>query len=837
MPNRFALPVAIIAIAPVFASESDAETTELSHWLVIGGVGKYGRTPVHTDAIEAQLVTGDWKPPQAMEVVKSPDGVDRIWTKATTGEDGWLTHQALGPGYACSIIRSEKPRTVLLEASGHSIVYVNGQPRGGDVYGTGWVRHPIELKTGENSFLFLCRRGRVRARLISTDRPFIFNKDDTTLPDLLRGEPSTYWAAIPIINATDTTVRDQTVVAILLNGGITRTRVPNIPPMTTRKVGFRIEGTSLTQEENVSLDVRLLSKDEDLMDTVQLKLRVRDSNQKHKRTFVSDIDGSIQYFAVTPMHDSDKVSSVKPALVLTLHGAGVEAAGQANAYMSKDWAHIVAPTNRRPFGFDWEDWGRWDALEVLGIAEAQFGTDPRRTYLTGHSMGGHGTWQLGSLFPDRFAAIAPSAGWISFRSYSSKSTSAGEGSAIEEILRRAASTSDTLSRSNNLSANGIYILHGDQDDNVPITEARTMRAHLANFHADFAYYERPGAGHWWGNDCVDWPPLFEFFQRRDTPRQRDIGQLKFATSNPSASATCHWATIAAQIEPLALSTIDLTFDRQAGRLEGTTQNVRRLVLDQSKLSTHRENDSSEGTGRSSSELLTVSIDKTEVTDIPRPDVSSMIHLQKEGVDWRVSEKPPAATKGPHRSGPFKEAFKQRFVLVYGTAGTSEENAWSYGKARFDAETFWYRGNGSVDVWSDKEFLATGEPDRSVILYGHAESNSAWGALLSESPVQVARGSIMIGTRAIKEDGLGCLFIQPRPGSDVALVAAVSGSDAKGMRLTTALPYFTSGVAYPDCVVLSNNVLMQGLSEVKVAGFFGEDWDVQSGDFSWTSNSK
>ena len=41
----------------------------------------------------------------------------------------------------------------------------------------------------------------------------------------------------------------------------------------------------------------------------------------------------------------------------------------------------------------------------------------RRTYLTGHSMGGHGTWHLGVTFPDRFAAIAPGRGWISMWSY------------------------------------------------------------------------------------------------------------------------------------------------------------------------------------------------------------------------------------------------------------------------------------------------------------------------------------------------------------------------------------------------------------------------------------
>ena len=70
-------------------------------------------------------------------------------------------------------------------------------------------------------------------------------------------------------------------------------------------------------------------------------------------------------------------------------------------------AWIVAPTNRRRYGFDWQDWGRLDALEALDWMSTPE-IDPDRIYLTGHSMGGHGTWYLGALYAHRFAAIAPS---------------------------------------------------------------------------------------------------------------------------------------------------------------------------------------------------------------------------------------------------------------------------------------------------------------------------------------------------------------------------------------------------------------------------------------------
>jgi len=78
------------------------------------------------------------------------------------------------------------------------------------------------------------------------------------------------------------------------------------------------------------------------------------------------------------------------------------------------------------------------------------------------------------------------------------------------------------------------------------------------------------------------------------------------------------------------------------------------------------------------------------------------------------------------------------MFVFATHGTAVENAWAYAKARFDAESWWYRGNGAVDLLADAEFDPAAEPDRGIVLYGNADNNSAWPALLAQSPVQVHR---------------------------------------------------------------------------------------------------
>jgi hypothetical protein len=142
------------------------------------------------------------------------------------------------------------------------------------------------------------------------------------------------------------------------------------------------------------------------------------------------------------------------------------------------------------------------------------------------------------------------------------------------------------------------------------------------------------------------------------------------------------------------------------------------------------------------------------------------------------------------------------------------------------------GNGSIDVIPDRAFDAAREPDRGVILYGHADSNGAWAALLKGSPVQVERGRVRVGTRELSGMDLSCLFLRPRPGSDTACVGVVSGTGLAGLRQTERVPYFLAGVAFPDCTIFDVDSLMTGADGARVAGFFGEDWSVDRGEFVW-----
>ena len=807
-----------------------ARELSLSEGLAVGPIGALMRYAVPSDFLAWQIATGTMAAPREGVVVGTNDrGQPQSWARVAAGADGWIQNQALSGGYLFLVVNSERPRTMILEASGFYVARVNGQPRGGEKYGADWVRHPVPLVKGRNEFLFKGERGRFRGRLVEPPAPVFFTDADPTLPDLILGEKGPFWSGLRLVNASGE--RLGTIEILFTSNGRAGRAALNVSvaPFMTQKLAVPLDVNPPAVEGAVFLEIRARARaGRRTFETPPFKVELRAvaPAAHYVRTFVSGIDRSVQLYAVAPRvaaNDIPQASGVKPALVLTLHGAGVDAIGQARAYKPKDWAWIVAPTNRRPYGFDWEDWGRLDAVEVLAEASRLFGTDPARTYLTGHSMGGHGTWQVGATVPALWAAIAPSAGWPSFSSYGG-GVVYKDPSPVERMLARANNPSETTALARNFLHYGIYVLHGDQDDNVPVTQARAMRELLGTFHPDFSYYERPGAGHWWGNECVDWPPLFEFLKERARPADAAARKVEFVTANPGISSRSRWIEILAQAHPLEYSKVVLEKDEAGTAVGGTTENVLRLALDLKAPA---------AVGK-----VTVDLDGSKVEASPAPNATRMlIYLERGEKGWAMAGPPDPGLKGPRRSGGFKDAFRHEFVLVYGTRGDAAENARAFDKARFDAEMFWVRGNGGVEVLPDSAFDPAKFKDRSVVLYGNADTNAAWPKLLAGCPVEVRNGWARAGGRKFSGSDLAAYFIRPRPGSDVASVGAVAWTGRAGWVAASPGQYFVSGAGFPDLLLFSAETLRSGTDGIRAVGWFGDDWSIDKGDIVWNEGRR
>src|SRR6267142_6232004 len=96
--------------------------------LILPPVGRYGRTPIPVDALQASICAGAWKAPKSGDSLNDADGRERKWFTVPF-KNGSVKHSALAGGYAFFSVKSPRERVIILEAAGHTLVQVNVEPR------------------------------------------------------------------------------------------------------------------------------------------------------------------------------------------------------------------------------------------------------------------------------------------------------------------------------------------------------------------------------------------------------------------------------------------------------------------------------------------------------------------------------------------------------------------------------------------------------------------------------------------------------------------------------------------------------------------------------------
>lgn len=107
---------------------------------------------------------------------------------------------------------------------------------------------------------------------------------------------------------------------------------------------------------------------------------------------------------------------------------------------------------------------------LLEAVIAGLRVDQSRVYLTGLSMGGQGTWHLGSLYPDRFAALLPICGRIPD---------------VEGFPEAVCALKDIP----------VWVFHGAKDDRVPGEHSERMAQILHDCGGDIKLTIFPEADH------------------------------------------------------------------------------------------------------------------------------------------------------------------------------------------------------------------------------------------------------------------------------------------------------------------------------------------------------
>lgn len=218
----------------------------------------------------------------------------------------------------------------------------------------------------------------------------------------------------------------------------------------------------------------------------------------NRLAYRSSFDGQLVPYRIYVPSGYDK--SKKYPLIMLLHGAG----GDENNFLDRyegTWPKlaeqrgyiIVAANGRGPLGgYLKENGSEQDVMDVISLVEKSYNIDSSREYLAGHSMGGGGTWRLGFLYRNRFAALAPIAG-----------------------TRPAAAIDAALASGRKVP---MIVVCGVKDALVPVAGCRQVADKLKSLGYDSKYLEYPEGDHL-SVALTSIKDIFDWFDshRKETP--------------------------------------------------------------------------------------------------------------------------------------------------------------------------------------------------------------------------------------------------------------------------------------------------------------------------------
>ena len=188
---------------------------------------------------------------------------------------------------------------------------------------------------------------------------------------------------------------------------------------------------------------------------------------------------------VPSIHDGTQ----RVPLLIALHGAGGDENDMFDGFSGASLTDeaervgllVVCPRGRPASGF--REAGEHDIFDTEAEVQRDYKVDPDRIYLMGHSMGAAAVWRLAMAYPDRFAAIAAIAG----------SGHPAGAAGIRHLPQ--------------------YVIHGAEDQTVPVAASRAMAEAAAKLGAPMVYIEVPGAGHF---DVVrgQFGPMLDFLAKQ-----------------------------------------------------------------------------------------------------------------------------------------------------------------------------------------------------------------------------------------------------------------------------------------------------------------------------------
>jgi len=699
--------------------------------------------------------------------------------------------------YAYCEFESESQQIAIIYAGKVSSFYLNNKKFIGDIYNHEKTYTPVEIMPGKNTISFIMSGyygySNAYIKIYETKAPFLLNEKNSIVFDIIDDSLMEEMISIQIINTSKSDLN----IEITKNEYDTIFSIEEkhikIPYLSIKNIPLKISMKRPISKIDTT-DISIVIKVDSFTSTEKIKLNVKKLKQNRKETFISDIDSSVQYYALRLPNNYS--SENEYPLIISLHGAGVKAEGLVESYRETDKSIIVCPTNRGEYGFDWQEFGRLDFLETFRKIKEKYKINPVKISLTGHSMGGHGTMYIGTLYAHLFSSIVPASGWINFNTYIPQTfqrTNLFDNKNARDNINLLKDGENPLVLLKNLLNVPVLMIHGEKDDNVPVFQSRMFYDNLMANGIKTEILEYPEESHWFdiketeGIDCIDSDIIMSFMER--SQKQEIPRESYFKTFSLFVSDSSDYVKINRQKKKYERSVIETEINLQEVKIN--TENVKGFTL-------YGMNNIFKG-------KIKINIDGIIIET--KPESIIYFGMNKNNFKQIKKELP------INEYSLINYAFFSPFIIVYTTRDSFAEI--SRNQAIYIFNLFITKCRGICEILPDTIF--TEIKNRNIIFIGIPQKKSLWEALFKEMKIEVKEDAITDGSKKYK--GKSISFISCKKTKRGNLIVLFCGNSVKSQEISSYFNSFSSGIYLSEYMVFDEMVLKEGYNGIRECGFY------------------
>lgn len=475
--------------------------------------------------------------------------------------------------------------------------------------------------------------------------------------------------------------------------------------------------------------------------------------------YESAADGSGQPFMITIPQDYDP--EVPTPLSLYMHGL---AGNHSEHYSGSDELRGIIELSvlGRSRGGGYVALSEADALDVLHYVRTYWNVDPDQVHILGGSMGGSGTFRLGSRYPHLFASARPTCAFGSDKAYG------------------------------NLLTLPIYAIHSDDDFVVPILQSRGPLDRLRELGGSVIFDGTTGYGHASWDYAEGGARAGEWFREQSRPSSSTVKHLNYTAFDGLATRSW-WAEVSKWGNEPKPATLVLKAGED-NRLYATLTNISRLKLrmDESPFDAARR--------------FSVSVNGGVPVELEAP-LPRTVYLTGDNGSWKLETAVSEPTIRAHTPGGPNLLYNgEPLLIVYGTQGSEKENTamraaavvaaknssakWSTPKfsAAPDGIAHSRLLYGDLRIRKDVDLSAADIQDHHLVLIGTARQNSLVAQLADRFPVSLTEREIEFSDgERYPAEGLGLGLVHYNPDSPQKLVYWVASNDSRLYRADSPVP--------------------------------------------------